>query len=68
MLNRKQGPFLKVRVFVQFFRKSPKKEQRNGKKGQNIGKFGQRCLKFENILKKGPGNGLVISVEHQQMG
>ena len=27
--------------------------QKKGKKGQNIWKFGQKCIKFENILKKG---------------
>ena len=27
--------------------------QKKGKKGENIWKFGQKCIKFENILKKG---------------
>ena len=27
--------------------------EKKGKKGQNIWKFGQKCIKFENILKKG---------------
>ena len=27
--------------------------QKKGKKGQNIWKFGQKCIKNENILKKG---------------
>ena len=27
--------------------------QKKGKKGQNIWKFGQKCIKFENVLKKG---------------
>ena len=27
--------------------------EKGGKKGQNIWKFGQKCIKFENIFRKG---------------
>ena len=37
------------------------------KKGKIFKNLGKNALKFENILKTGPGKGLVVSVEHQQM-
>ena len=44
---------LESKVMRAIFQKKGKKMLKKGTKGQNIWKFGQKCIKFENMLKKG---------------